>query len=103
MPIDDVVDNSNDEVIEYVRDVNILLQLDTYQGMSDAEIQSVIDYLCSVEYERGKNDAIFDDIVKTNEIIAENNRINVAYTVNMMNELLHATVPFLLVTGDEVN
>ena len=94
---------TDEGIVEYVRDLNVLLELDSYQGMSDAEIQSVIDYLCGVEYERGKNDAIFDDIVKTNEEIAEANRLNVAYTVNMMNELLHATVPFLLVTGDEVN
>lgn len=41
------------ELIPVVRDVNILLELDTYQGMSDAEIQSLIDYHVSCAKDEG--------------------------------------------------
>lgn len=36
------INDSN--VIEMQRDIGLLLSLDTYQGMTDAEIQSIIDY-----------------------------------------------------------
>lgn len=56
-------DNSTD------RDINILLQLDTYQGMTDSEIDSIIDYriqratetlvaAADIAYDNGYNAAI---------------------------------------------
>lgn len=39
------------------RSLETLLKSTTYQGMSDVEIQSIIDYRCSVSYERGYSDA----------------------------------------------
>lgn len=35
------------DVIPIIRDINILLALDTYQGMSDDEIESVIEFKIS--------------------------------------------------------
>lgn len=37
-------ENTTESVIPIVRDINVLLSLDTYQGMTDEEIDSVIDY-----------------------------------------------------------
>lgn len=37
-------ENTSESVIPIVRDINVLLSLDTYQGMTDEEIDSVIDY-----------------------------------------------------------
>lgn len=34
------------EIIPVVRDISVLLSLDTFQGMTDEEIQSLIDYHC---------------------------------------------------------
>ena len=34
------------EIVPVVREVSVLLRLDTFQGMSDEEIQSLIDYYC---------------------------------------------------------
>lgn len=39
---------NDSEVIELVRDLNTLLALGTYQGMTDAEIDSIIEYKVSV-------------------------------------------------------
>lgn len=38
----------NEELQPIVRDINILLSLDTYQGMSDEEIDLLIDYKIQV-------------------------------------------------------
>ena len=35
---------TTDNIVEIKRDINVLLSLDTYQGMTDEEIQSIIDY-----------------------------------------------------------
>lgn len=34
----------NEELVPIVRSISVLLNLDTYQGMTDEEIQSLIDY-----------------------------------------------------------
>lgn len=39
------------------RSVQELLKLDTYQGMSDDEIQSIVDYRSKTSYTQGKADA----------------------------------------------
>lgn len=33
-------------IVPVVRDISVLLSLDTFQGMTDEEIQSLIDYHC---------------------------------------------------------
>lgn len=40
------------------RGLGILLALDTYQGMSDEEIESIITYKCNMAYAKGNNDAV---------------------------------------------
>lgn len=52
-------------IVPVVRDISVLLSLDTFQGMTDEEIQSLIDYhcRCAVEDEdfRLRSDAIAAD------------------------------------------
>lgn len=91
------------EVIDYVRDINTLLELDTYQGMSDAEIQSIIDYKVSVAEERATNAAHLD-------MVAQNGRAMVAAQAQaaqastyMLQSLLRSSVPYVNVTGEEVD
>lgn len=36
--------NEDTNLVEIVRSINVLLDLDTYQGMSDTEINMIIDY-----------------------------------------------------------
>lgn len=40
------------------RNVDTLLKLGTYQGMSDAEIQSIIDYKTGLAYQDGATSAV---------------------------------------------
>lgn len=40
------------------RGIGVLLALDTYQGMSDEEIESIITYKCNMAYAKGNSDAV---------------------------------------------
>lgn len=40
------------------RGIGVLLALDTYQGMSDEEIESIIAYKCNMAYAKGNSDAV---------------------------------------------
>ena len=40
------------------RGLGILLGLNTYQGMSDKEIESIITYKCNMAYAKGNSDAV---------------------------------------------
>lgn len=40
------------------RGLGILLSLNTYQGMSDKEIESIITYKCNMAYAKGNSDAV---------------------------------------------
>lgn len=91
------------EVIEYVRDLDVLLGLDTYQGMTDAEIDKVIDYRCSVAYNEGANKAVDDARLRhmsdMKELYSETAKRSDALMRNVMSTL----IPFASVTGEEVN
>ena len=47
---------------ETQRSVQELLKLDTYQGMTDAEIQSLIDYTAKMSYTEGASSVTTDAI-----------------------------------------
>ena len=40
------------------RGIGILLSLDTYQGMTDEEIESIITHKCNMAYDKGNMDAL---------------------------------------------
>lgn len=40
------------------RGLGVLLSLNTYQGMSDEEIESIITYKCNMAYTKGNSDAV---------------------------------------------
>lgn len=94
---------TDNEVIEYVRDINVLLELDTYQGMSDAEIQSIIDYEASVAREDAVNQAHHDATVEDGHMLIQAHAQAVQASTNMLQSLLGMSVPFASVTGEEVN
>lgn len=88
------------EIIEYVRDIDVLLQLDTYQGMTDAEIQSIIDYKIA---ETQRNTIINAELMQT----VENSRAIAAARVesiqaanNVLQSMLEIEIPWVTVGGD---
>lgn len=49
-------------IIELQRPIHILLDLDTYQGMTDSEIQSLIDYKINLAIQNAEVQAQLDTI-----------------------------------------
>lgn len=93
---------TENEVIEYVRDIDTLLALDTYQGMSDAEIQSIIDYKVSVAEERATNAAHLDMTAQNGRAMVEAQAQAVQASTYMLQSLLRSSVPYVNITGEEV-
>lgn len=91
------------EIIEYVRDINVLLELGTYQGMSDAEIQSIIDYKVSVAEQDATANAHMDEAAENGRALIAAHTQAVQESTNMLKSLLSMSVPFASVTGEEVD
>lgn len=88
------------EIIELVRDIDVLLQLDTYQGMTDAEIQSIIDYKIA---ETQRNTIVNAELMQT----VENSRAIAAARVesiqaanSVLQSMLEIDIPWVTVGGD---
>ena len=91
------------EVIEYVRDINVLLKLDTFQGMSDAEIQSVIDFKVEEAKNQATTEAHMDEISESVRVKTAARAQAVQDSTSMLESLLRTSVPYVNVTGEEVN
>ncbi len=91
------------EVIEYVRDINVLLQMDTFQDMSDAEIQSIIDYKVSVAERRATISAHDDAMAENGRAMVQAQAESARKCSDMLQSLLRTSVPYVNVTGEEVD
>lgn len=81
---------TNDELNEVMepRDINTLLALNTYQDMSDEEIDSIIDYKCNLSFAQGQLDTeTVARVNATNQIIAAN-AANHATLVSMVESII---------------
>lgn len=59
---DEVTEETTETTEETQRSVQELLKLDTFQGMTDAEIQSLIDYTAKTSFTQGAASAATDAI-----------------------------------------
>lgn len=81
------------------RSLSELMALKTYQGMTDEEIQSIIDFEKQIAMQDGRAEALrTTDIVAMNEII-ESNRSAQRQSEEVLKSVL--TVPLRLATIDE--
>lgn len=80
------------------RSISELMALKTYQGMTDEEIQSVIDFEKQIATQNGKAEALrATDIVAMNEIV-ESNRSTQQHSEEVLKSVL--TVPLRLAMID---
>lgn len=63
-------EGTGEETLE-PRPIEVLLKLETYQGMTDAEIQMVMDYMIQDAYGRGVAEANTNAISQSSKIMAE--------------------------------
>lgn len=81
------------------RSLSELMALKTYQGMTDEEIQSIIDFEKQIAMQNGRTEALrATDIVTMNEIV-ESNRSTQQHSEEVLKSVL--TVPLRLATIDE--
>ena len=80
------------------RSLSELMALKTYQGMTDEEIQSIIDFEKQIAMQNGRTEALrATDIVAMNEIV-ESNRSTQQHSEEVLKSVL--TVPLRLATID---
>ena len=91
---------TTDGVIEYTRDIDTLLAQSTYQGMTDAEIQSIIDF----HVEQAANEARIAARVDA-QLVAEMQmqqaqleRVETAQRV--LESMLEIEIPWVRIGGD---
>lgn len=90
----------NDNLQPIVRDIGILLSLNTYQDMSDAEIETVLDYKISqalISNEHQNKLAAIN--YKTQQQLETYRRIEVEST-NVLQSMLSQQIPWATVSED---
>ena len=82
---------TTDNIVEIKRDINVLLSLDTYQGMTDEEIQSIIDY----QVERAVRERDSSELVKvvseTSKVLVTESKKRYEDGMKKYNEILEKT------------
>ena len=74
------------------RGIGVLLSLNTYQGMTDEEIESIIAHKCNMAYDKGNMKAL-----------ASQSMINVMDNKRRMNELFSRVDNMINYKGTEVS
>ena len=88
------------EIIEFQRDVNVLLLMDSYQDMTDAEIESIIEFKMGMAHDAGYHQAMEDA-----RLVAENQLLNaqiakVQAATDVLQSMLEKEMPWVSVGSD---
>lgn len=90
----------NEELIPIKRDISVLITLDTYQGMTDEEIQSVIDYYVERALVNYKNSGDKTEIETTMAIQRELFTDIATQSQSMLQSVLNQSIPWATVASD---
>ena len=74
------------------RNINELLNLDTYQDMTDEEIDSIIDYKMRIAFDSALTSAVIAEQTQIHNKVAEDNRANIATLRSMVESIVKADV-----------
>lgn len=88
------------EIVEFQRDVNVLLLMDSYQDMTDAEIESIIEFKMGMAHDEGYHQAMEDT-----RLVAENQLLNaqiakVQAATDVLQSMLETEIPWVTVGSD---
>lgn len=88
------------QIIELVRDVNVLLMMDSYQDMSDAEIQSVIDFKVEEARKRARSELTLEtQFAEERELLAARTE-KVQAATDVLQSMLEKEIPWVTVGSD---
>lgn len=88
------------EIVELVRDVNVLLHLDTYQGMSDAEIQSIIDFKVDEAKRDARNELELETQFQETHALVAAREAHAQAAANMLESMMGMEIPWVTVGGE---
>lgn len=88
------------EIIELVRDIDVLLALGTYQGMSDAEIDSVLDYKINVALASDAHTATMAALESQQRIYGELLSDIAQQSKSMLQSTLGTSIPWVMIGSD---
>ena len=88
------------EIIELVRDVNVLLMMDSYQDMSDAEIQSVIDFKVEEAKKRARNELVLETQFQEERELVAARTAKTQATTDVLKSMLEIEIPWVTVGSD---
>lgn len=89
-----------DGIIELQRDINVLLEMDSFQDMTDAEIQSVIDYFRAMGRTEGRIEATLDEQLIAEQQIVQAHIASVEAANAVLQSMLEVRIPWVTVGGD---
>lgn len=87
-------------LVPIVRDINVLLHESTYQGMSDAEIQAIIDYKVQCAITDTLNHSVDSFIQETQAFLLEAVRQREQEAASVLKSTLKVQIPWVRVGGD---
>lgn len=91
---------TTDGIIELQRDINVLLEMDSFQDMTDAEIQSVIDYFRNLGRTEGRIEATLDEQLIAEQQIVQAHIAGVEAANAVLQSMLEVKIPWVTVGGD---
>lgn len=97
---DEVTEEATETDEETQRSVQELMKLDTYQGMTDAEIQSLIDYTAKTSYTQGANSVATDTINAGYQSLVDEATTAHDALAASVNAAISATATFATVVDD---
>lgn len=95
-----VSEETSEETASTQRSVQELLKLDTFQGMTDAEIQSLIDYTAKMSYTEGASSVATDTINAGYQTLADEATAAHDALAASVNAAISATATFAKVVDD---
>lgn len=90
----------NDNLQPIVRDVATLLSLSTYQGMSDEEIESIIEYRVNLALQSDTQQASISSIETVSQAQAAAYRAMAEDSHNVLQSVLSRRIPWATVSED---
>lgn len=88
------------EIIELVRDINVLLMMDSYQDMTDAEIQSVIDFKVAEARSNARNELELESQFQETRELAAARAAHAQAAANVLESMLEVEIPWVTIGSD---
>lgn len=88
------------EIIELVRDINVLLMMDSYQDMTDAEIQSVIDFKVAEARSDARNELEQEAQFQESRALLAARTAHAQAAADVLQSMLEVEIPWVTIGSD---